>query len=124
METLDDKTLGEVIRNARLNTDLSLRDLAKLIEKAPSYLSDIENDRRVPAEEVIRDIASQLSLDFDELMARAGRFGEEAERYMKRHPAAGMLFRRISQAHLRHEDLHRLLQEADRLDADHRERED
>jgi transcriptional regulator with XRE-family HTH domain len=95
--TNQDKPLGETIRNKRVELDLSLRDLAKRLQLTPSYLSDIENDRRVPAEEVIRNIAQVLELDFDLLMARAGRFGDEAIRYMKRNPSVGVLFGRLAQ---------------------------
>ena len=110
-----DKTLGEVVREARTDKSLSLRDLAKRLDKTPSYLSDIENDRRVPSEEVLRNIAVILDLDFNELMARAGRFGDRAMRYLKRYPAAGMLFRKISDLNLQEMDLKELLQEVERL---------
>jgi len=79
------RTLGDSIREARIAEGPSLRDLAKALEISPSYLSDIENDRRVPSEDVPGKIAVLLALDRDELMAPAGRFGDEAERYL-RHP--------------------------------------
>lgn len=94
-----------------------LRPFAEELELAPSYLSDIENDRRVPSEEVMKRIASKLSLNFDHLMALAGRFGEEAERYIKKNPAAGVLFRRISQGNLREEQLMKLLEVTETLDS-------
>jgi transcriptional regulator with XRE-family HTH domain len=50
------------------------------VEITPSYLSAIEYGRRVPSEDVLRKIAVQRSIEFDELMARSGRVGEEAER--------------------------------------------
>jgi transcriptional regulator with XRE-family HTH domain len=86
----DSKSLGDLIREARTPKG-SLRDFAKKLDITPSYLSDIENDRRIPAEEVLRRIAELLELDFDELMAKAGRFGEDAERYMRKHPTVGVL---------------------------------
>ena len=92
-----------------------LRPFAEELELAPSYLSDIENDRRVPSEEVMKRIAGKLGLDFDHLMALAGRFGEEAERYIKKNPAAGVLFRRISQGNLREEELKKLLEMTEKL---------
>ncbi len=107
--------LGDVLRDARVAANLSLRDLAKKLEITPSYLSDIENDRRVPSEEVLRQLATELKLDFDHLMAMAGRVGEQAERYLKQHPAAGTLFRRISDKRLPEEDLKKLLQQVDRM---------
>lgn len=107
--------LGDVLREARVAADLSLRDLAKRLGITPSYISDIENDRRVPSEDVLRLLANELKLDFDQLMAMAGRVGDQAERYLKQHPAAGTLFRRISDKKLPEEDLQKLLQQVDRM---------
>ncbi len=109
------QTLGEVLRASRVAADLSLRDLAKKLSISPSYISDIENDRRVPSEEVLQGFAKELGLKFDDLMARTGRVGEQAERYLKHHPAAGALFRRISERRLPEEDLQKLLHEADQM---------
>lgn len=112
---MHNKTLGDVIREARVGKGFSLRDLAKKLDKSPSYLSDIENDRRIPSEGVLRDIGTLLDLEFDRLMALAGRVGERAERYLKRYPAAGLLFRRISESNLAEEELEKLLEAAERL---------
>jgi transcriptional regulator with XRE-family HTH domain len=109
------QTLGDVIREARIAAKRGLRDVARELGIAPSYQSDIENDRRVPAEEILQKIATLLGLDFDDLMARAGRFGEEAERYLRRNPAAGILFRRISEKNLGQDELGKLLDKADEL---------
>jgi transcriptional regulator with XRE-family HTH domain len=110
----DSKTLGDVIREARIPKG-SLREYAKKLDITPSYLSDIENDRRVPAEDVLRKIADLLGLDFDELMARAGRLGEETDRYMRRHPTAGVLFRQLSESNTPEDDLAKLLKRAAEL---------
>jgi len=107
--------LGDVIRSARLAADLSLRDLTKRVSVTPSYLSDIENDRRVPSQEVLSAIADVLQLDLDHLMALAGRLGDEAERFLKRHPTAGVLFRKISDRNLSEDELRTLVQETERL---------
>ena len=76
------KTLGDTLRDARLALGLSLREVARRGNIAPSYLSDIEHDRRTPAEEVLHALAALLELDFDDLMAQAGRIGDDAERYL------------------------------------------
>ena len=112
--TRGEKSLGEVIREARVAKG-SLREFAKRLDITPSYMSDIENDRRIPAEDVLKKIAELLGLDFDDLMARAGRFGDDAERYMRRHPTAGVLFRQISEANLADDDLVKLLKKAEEL---------
>jgi hypothetical protein len=56
-----------------------------------------------------------LELDFDELMAKAGRFGEEAERYMRKHPTVGVLFRKLSDSKTPDDDLAKLLRKAEEL---------
>jgi transcriptional regulator with XRE-family HTH domain len=115
MANIRGETLGEVLRIARVGADLTLREMTAKLKITPSYLSDIENDRRVPSEEVLGQVASLLKLDIDDLMAMAGRVGEQAERYMKRHPTAGVLFRRISDKGLEEEQLKDLLATVERL---------
>ena len=105
------RTLGETVQAARVRADLSLRDLAKIIAVSPSYLSDIENDRRTPSEEVLKELAKQLQIDFDNAMALAGRFGEKADRYLKRQPMAGVLFRKLSDVNASNEVLNKLINE-------------
>jgi len=112
---MSNQTLGEIIREARLAKEKSLREVSKLLEITPSYMSDIENDRRVPSEEVLRNITNLLGLDFDHLMALAGRFGDNADRYMKKQPVAGVLFRRISENNLQEDELRELLRRAEEL---------
>jgi transcriptional regulator with XRE-family HTH domain len=115
MANNDARTLGEVLRDARVSAELTLRDLAKKLDITASYISDIENDRRVPSEDVLERLAAELNLAFDDLMARAGRVGDQAERYMKQNPAAGILFRRISERRLPEEDLKKLLTQVERM---------
>jgi transcriptional regulator with XRE-family HTH domain len=108
------RTLGDVLRGARVGKSLGLRELARRLGKTPSYLSDIENDRRVPAEDVLRDLARLLDLDFDDLMARAGRLGDDALRYLTKTPAAGVLMRKLSAANAPPELVEKLAKEVDR----------
>jgi transcriptional regulator with XRE-family HTH domain len=109
------RTLGDAIREARVAKAKGLREAARDLDITPSYMSDIENDRRVPAEDVLQKIASLLSLDFNDLMALAGRLGEDTERYMRRHPTAGTLFRRITEKNFGEDKLRKLLDRADEL---------
>jgi transcriptional regulator with XRE-family HTH domain len=109
----ENTSLGEVIHDARIKLGSSLRDVTKKLKITPSYLSDIENDRRVPSEDVLEKIADLLHLDYDDLMARAGRFGEDAIRYMMRTPAAGVLFRRLAQQQASGQTVEKLLKMAD-----------
>lgn len=63
-------TLGTEIRSAREAAGLTLRALARRIEISPSYLCDIETDRRAPALDTL-----------DAIMAAVGRTSER-ERWM------------------------------------------
>lgn len=103
------------MRDARMDKGLTLRQVAAELDIVPSYLSEIENDRRVPAEEVLRGLTQKLGLDFDEGMARAGRFGEATERYLRRHPDAVSLMRKVSAANFTKEDLQALSQHVEEL---------
>jgi len=114
---MDDReqSLGDRIRYARVGKGLALRELARRLDRAPSYLSDIEYDRRTPSEDVLREICEELSLDLDELLGLAGRLGDEADRYLRRNPTAGVLFRRVSEAGLGERDLQDLVTQVDEI---------
>ena len=102
-------SVGDIINEARVRKRLGLRALARELEIAPSYLSDIENDRRVPSEAVLHEMARVLELDFDHLMQEAGRLGEGEEQYYRQNELAGQLFRRIARSQLDQEALRKLM---------------
>jgi transcriptional regulator with XRE-family HTH domain len=110
-----DMTLGAFIRGARIAKGLKLRGLALRLDVTPSYVSDIENDRRVPSEDVLGKVAAELDLEFSNLVARAGRLPAGAERYMRQTPAATTLFRRITEQRFSEEEIQELMTRADEL---------
>lgn len=110
----EERSFSALIREARIRHNKSLRQLAKELDVTPSYLSDIENDRRVPAEATLLKIARFLDLDFNELMSLAGRFGEQAKKYVRKQPMAVQLFRRIAEANLSEEQLKHLLEQVEK----------
>lgn len=106
-----DLTLGDRLRVGRALKRKTLRQLATEIGKTAAYLSDIENGRRVPSEEVLIALAGALDLDADELMAAAGKIGLEADRYLRRTPQAGVLFRRLSESNVSPEAVEDLIRQ-------------
>jgi transcriptional regulator with XRE-family HTH domain len=108
-------TFGEYLQEARLAAKLGLRELAKKADIAPSYLSDIENDRRVPSEDVLKTLARHLDVDLEEVLGRSGRVGGLVERYVQREPAAGVLFRKIAEKKLDGDQLDELMKRADEM---------
>ncbi len=77
------KSLGQIIREARLKKELTQKDLAAKVKKedgqpiVPQYLNDIEHDRRRPSEFVARQLAKELELDADYLIFLSGSVPED-----------------------------------------------
>lgn len=68
------KTLGQRIRELRQERELSLRDLGDLLKDtgtnnpvSAAFLSDLENGRRFPSEEMIKKIAEALGTNEGDL---------------------------------------------------------
>ena len=111
-------SLGSVLRARREAASLSLRALAAQMSLAPSYISDIERDLRVPSEQTIRIFARVFSLSFDELMTRAGRLSNEVDRYLRTHPNAGLLLQRLAIAGLSETQLESLIKMVEQMRSD------
>ena len=64
----DMNELGERVRELRDRHDISLREFArKLGDISPAHISDIENGRRNPSEDLLQKMAQVLGVAFDEL---------------------------------------------------------
>ncbi len=74
-------TLGEIIRQQRELTELSMRQFAELAGISNPYLSQIERGLRAPSRNVLDGIARALKLSSDALYQQAGMAppGEEPE---------------------------------------------
>ena len=67
--------LGRVIRAARKEQEIGVRELARRIERSGSFIVRIEKDDPPPsvAEETLCSIADELGLDADRLITLAGK---------------------------------------------------
>jgi transcriptional regulator with XRE-family HTH domain len=110
-DSKEEKTIGEVIAEARKDAGLSLRTVAAKIPINYSYLADIEKNRRTPSEKVLQALSQihDLNLDFDYLMAYKGKLSQETEKYLKSHPSFGKLIRLISDYSLTESELNDLI---------------
>jgi transcriptional regulator with XRE-family HTH domain len=80
-------TFGKKLRNLRIQADVGLRELARLINKSPGYLSDVEHDHvPPPSEDVLLKIAAALNVDKKELLTAAQKMDPELSRYVAREP--------------------------------------
>jgi transcriptional regulator with XRE-family HTH domain len=100
------KTLGEYIRELRDNHDLSVRELAKRIQVSAAFLSDVENGRRHPSDDVLRTIASHLGTSVTELRKHDARAPvQELRRKAASEPAMGFALRQLVDDDVSAEDL-------------------
>jgi transcriptional regulator with XRE-family HTH domain len=102
-------SLGRNVRKARLAKGWSMREFAGALEASPSYLCDIEKDRRVPAEMVLKAIALLVGFDEADILVKAGRMSEDVQRYVDDHPAVLRLVAEIANAGLHDEEIHQLI---------------
>jgi transcriptional regulator with XRE-family HTH domain len=80
-------TFGKKLRDLRIRADVGLRELARLINKSPGYLSDVEHDHvPPPSEDVLLKIAVALNVDKKELLTSAQKMDPEISRYVAREP--------------------------------------
>lgn len=54
--------LGRLMRERREEHGLTLRDLARVLDAAPSHISDVETGRRVPSEALLSRILDALDV--------------------------------------------------------------
>ena len=67
-------TFGEHVRRLRAEKGIGQRELARALEVSPSYLNDIEKDKRVaPRPELVKAMAEILEADAEPIFDLAGR---------------------------------------------------
>lgn len=84
---------GAFIRKTRIDKNISLRQLAKIVGISPTYLSHIEVDHAPPpGPEKLERIAEALDITSQELIILAGRWSERAAQAMGNRPELRALF--------------------------------
>jgi transcriptional regulator with XRE-family HTH domain len=104
------KTLGERVRELRVQKDLSLRELARKIKRSPAHLSDIELGRRYPSPEVLAEIAQALATTSEELKKYDNRPPlSEMRRMAEKDPQWGFAFRQMLERRVPGQDLQQFM---------------
>jgi HTH-type transcriptional regulator, competence development regulator len=107
-------TFGKTLRRIRLDAQVGLRELARLVDKSPGYISDVEQDNvSPPSEEVIVGIANALRVDKNELLSAASKLDPELSRYVASEPQAADFLRRAKEKGFGREEWKKLDQLAD-----------
>lgn len=113
MGTASEK-FGEYVRKMRVQKEIGLREMAKMIGVSPTYLSKVERDEfPPPAEDKVRKIAEIIGCDVDELLARAGRVSSDLSEIIKQHPREMAALLRTTKG-LTADDVTRLARQAQR----------
>ncbi len=98
------KTLGQRIRELRQERDLSLRDLGEKLGSSanptsPAFLSDLENGRRFPSDEMLVKLAQALGTTEEDLGSYDQRPPSRGiQELVERNPQFGFAFRRAIEA--------------------------
>lgn len=72
-------SLGAVIKEHRQKKKMTLVELGKAVSLSHGYLSNIENDNKIPTPEVLKKLSDALECDYPLLLVKAGLLPQEAE---------------------------------------------
>ncbi|MGE8034833.1 helix-turn-helix domain-containing protein [Lysinibacillus sp. NPDC093692] len=98
---MSEKTLGELIRQYRKESNLTQKELAKKLNKAESTVRMWELNKNAPSLETLRDISASLDIPLGELMLQAGyidEFHEMAKENFKKNRSIPTFGETIKQA--------------------------
>jgi transcriptional regulator with XRE-family HTH domain len=91
-------TFGKTLRRLRMEARVGLRELARLLDTSPGYLSDVEQEKVAPpSEELIVRIAGALGVDKQALLSAASKIDPELSRYVASEPQAADFLRRAKE---------------------------
>jgi transcriptional regulator with XRE-family HTH domain len=105
--------LGEEIRRLRLHAGFTLRGLAADLGVSAAHLSDIEHNRRRPSEKLLRKIADKLrkvGATYDSLERLTSGIDTETREWAASTPGARALLRRLLEADIDPQEIHRALE--------------
>jgi transcriptional regulator with XRE-family HTH domain len=107
-------SFGKILRGLRLDAEVGLRQLARLVGKSPGYISDVEQDNvPAPSEQVIVKIASVLNIDREILLTAARKMDPELTSYVAEEPQAADFLRKAKDRRFDREDWEKLSKLAD-----------
>ena len=115
------ETFGSYIRKLRIKNDIGQRELAKKIGVAPSYLNDMEKDKRAaPKNELIKKISIILKADLKLLYDFAGKskktVAPDIEEFIKNNPDVISLLRTVKENKISNEEIKQLEKKMSKLE--------
>lgn len=90
------QSLGQKIKELRDTADLSLRELAKILDVSAPFLSDVELGRRFPSDDVLAALAKALKVPLEELRQYDSRQPvADLKKMIESNPGLGFAFRTV-----------------------------
>ena len=107
------KTLGDYIREQRDAADMSLREFARQLgDISPAHISDIENGRRYPSEELLGKMSQLLRVSLKEFAKHDSRPPvDELKRMVRKDPTYGFALRRLAETKVDPDELLKFLEQ-------------
>jgi transcriptional regulator with XRE-family HTH domain len=114
ISNISKKSFGSYIRSLRLDLNIGQRELAEKIGIAPSYLNDIEKEKRSsPKQKIIKKIATQLKANINDLNDLAGiskkNLAPDIIDFIEKNPAMKKLMRTIKDNNLENKQIDSIL---------------
>lgn len=107
--------IGATIRRLRVESGLSLRDLAKRLGVSSAYLSRVEHGLdAVPTAQRLEALATAFDVAPDALLETGMRVSSSLERYLEQEPFAGALLLRLASMEMSSGELNEVLRFAQR----------
>lgn len=78
--------LGHELRRLRTEKGLGIKRLARDLGISHSYISHIERGKSKPAELLIRRLAAYFGVDEENLLLAAGKYPQDIEEILDKHP--------------------------------------
>jgi transcriptional regulator with XRE-family HTH domain len=95
---MENKTLGEIIKQFRLKAEFSIRELARRSDVSAPFLSDIELGRRYPSDEVLARLAKLFKTPLEELKRYDTRESiSSLKKLMDTNPSWGFALRTVAE---------------------------
>ena len=112
-------TFGSYIRKLRIKNGIGQRELAKKIEVAPSYLNDMEKEKRAaPKKQLIKKLSSILKADLELMYDLAGNskktVASDIEEYIKSNPEIISFIRTVKANKISKEEIKKLEEKIDK----------
>jgi transcriptional regulator with XRE-family HTH domain len=94
---------GSELRRLRLKQGVGIKRLAQDLGISHTYISHIERGKTLPSETLIRKLAAYFNVNAEDLLLAAGKFPQDIEELLDKHPREVVMVLRESFASYKRE---------------------